>query len=53
MLENISKIDVYLGIAITSLFVGIGSSIGQTISKLWVEPAIRKVHKGIRRKKWD
>jgi hypothetical protein len=28
MIENISKIDIYLGLAITGVFSGLGSAVG-------------------------
>jgi len=38
---------IYLGLAVVGLFSGIGSSVGQTITKLWIEPYISRIHKGI------
>jgi len=44
---QLEPIHVYIGAAIFGLSTGLGASIGQTISKIWIEPYIKRMHKHI------
>jgi hypothetical protein len=47
-LFQLQPIYIYTGLAVVGLFSGIGSSVGQTISRLWIEPHINKIHNKIK-----
>jgi hypothetical protein len=44
-LFQLQPIHIYVGLAIVGFFSGIGASVGQTVSKLYIEPWIKRVHK--------
>lgn len=46
-LFQLQPIHIYVGLAIFGLFSGIGGSVGQLVTKLWIEPHILKIHKKI------
>ena len=48
-LLQLQPIHIYIGLAIFGLFSGIGGSVGQIITKLWIEPHIKKLHKHIKK----
>jgi len=42
MIIELQPTQVYIGLMITGLFIGIGSAIGSVIVKVWLEPRIEK-----------
>lgn len=46
-LFQLQPIHIYIGLAVFGLFSGIGGSVGQLITKLWIEPHILRIHKKI------
>lgn len=44
-LFQLQPIHIYIGLSLVGFFSGIGSSVGNTVSKLYIEPWFHKVHK--------
>jgi hypothetical protein len=48
-LFQLQPIHIYIGLSLVGFFSGIGASVGQTVSKLYFEPWLHRLHKKIKK----